>query len=359
MGKNVKSISIDGHVISRDSAPYIVAEMSANHNGSIESAKQHITSAARCGAHAVKLQTYTPDTITINCDNEDFLIPDGMWKGYKLYDLYAEAYTPYDWHKPLFDHARAEGITCFSSPFDTTAVDLLEDLNTPAYKIASFEMIDLPLIKYVAQTKKPMIISTGMATPEEISEALACARDNGCKDIILLHCVSAYPASIDSSNLSAIPKLAYDFNVLTGLSDHSLGVSVATTAVAMGACFIEKHFILDRSQGGPDSQFSIEPKELEELVKTSNLAWRSIGKPFIGKTKEEEGSIRFRRSLYFVKDIKQGEIITSDHVKSIRPGFGILPKYLDKLIGLPALNNFIAGDKVPYEYIEYMKTEYV
>ena len=329
-------IEIAGRSISIGNAPYIIAEMSANHNGSIENAFKIIEAAKRSGADAVKLQTYRPDTITLNCDSEDFRIHGGLWDGRTLYELYEEAHMPWDWHAPLFAHARNHGITIFSSPFDNTAVDLLEDLNAPAYKIASFEAVDLPLIKYVASTGKPMIISTGMADAEEIQEAIAAAREGGCKELAILHCVSGYPAPAADYNLRTIPDMMQRFGLVTGLSDHTLDNTTAITSVAMGASIIEKHFTLNRSGGGPDDSFSLEPAELAALCKDSKTAWATLGKVDYGRKSSEEGNVKFRRSLYFVKDLKAGDVIAADAVRSVRPGFGIPPKNFKQIIGKKA-----------------------
>lgn len=329
----MKEIVIDGKKIGLRHSPYVVAEISANHNGDINQAKQIMLSAKQSGVDAIKMQTYTPDTITLNSDKEDFVIKSGLWQGYTLYDLYNEAHTPYEWHKPLFEYARGIDLTCFSTPFDETAVDLLEDLNTPAYKIASFEAIDIPLIKYVAATKKPMIISTGMANLEEISEAVEAAQSAGCDQLILLHCISAYPAPIDESNLRTIPDLAKRFNVLSGLSDHTLGTLVSTTSVALGAVFIEKHFTLDRNLKGPDSSFSLVPSEMEKLTNDVKSAWLSLGSAgYEGKISELDNVI-FRRSIYVTKDLKKGDVLTTDNIRRVRPGYGLAPKYYDRLLG--------------------------
>ncbi len=341
-------VVIDGVKIGLDYAPYIVAEISANHNGSIDKAKYLIDAAKNSGANAVKLQTYTADTITINCDKEDFIVKGGLWNGYKLFDLYKLAGTPFEWHKDLFDYARSKCITCFSTPFDKTAVDLLEDLNAPAYKVASFEVIDIPLIKYVASTKKPMIISTGMASLDEISEAVQAAKEAGCNDLILLHCISSYPAPTSQSNLRTIPDLAKRFGVVSGLSDHSLGTTVAVAAISLEASFIEKHFIISRDDKGPDSEFSIEPKELERLSVDTKIAWAALGEAGYERKPAEEASLVFRRSLYFVNDLKEGQIITEEDVKSIRPGFGIAPKYIDEVIGRSLKKSVSFGDSVSW-----------
>jgi len=330
---NHPSITIAGRRIAADEAPYVIAEMSANHNGNIETAFKIIEAAKQAGADAVKLQTYRPDTITLNCDSEDFRIHGGLWDGRTLYELYEEAHMPWDWHGPLFAHARKHGITIFSSPFDNTAVDLLEDLNAPAYKIASFEAVDIPLIKYVASTGKPMIISTGMADAEEIQEAIDAAREGGCKQLAILHCVSGYPAPAEDYNLRTIPHMIQRFGLVVGLSDHTLDNTTAITSVAMGASIIEKHFTLDRNGGGPDDSFSLESAELAVLCKDSKTAWSALGKVDYGRKSSEQGNVKFRRSLYFVKDLKAGDVITADAVRSVRPGFGMAPKYEKSILG--------------------------
>ena len=329
----MKDVLINGRPIGIGHVPYVIAELSANHNGSLQRALDTISEAKARGADAIKLQTYTADTMTIDCDSEDFMISGGLWDGYKLYDLYKEAQTPFEWHKAMFDHARDIGITCFSTPFDETAVDLLEDLNAPAYKIASFEATDLPLIKYVASTKKPMIMSTGMANLEEIEEMVQAARDGGCEEMIILHCISSYPAPIDQSNLLTIPDLRERLGVHVGLSDHTITNTASVVASALGAVLIEKHFILDRGDKGPDSSFSIEPDELEELVNQTKDALLSLGEAGYEKKLAEESNIKFRRSLYFVKDMKAGEVITEDCIRSVRPGYGLPPKFQSEILG--------------------------
>ncbi|ENU11489.1 pseudaminic acid synthase [Acinetobacter baumannii] len=313
--------------------PYVIAELSANHNGHLETALKIIEEAKRCGADAVKLQTYSADTITLNSQNEEFMIRGGLWDGQSLYELYQKAQMPWEWHKPLFDHARALDITIFSSPFDRTAVDLLEDLNAPAYKIASFEAVDLPLIKYVASTGKPMIISTGMADKEEIGEAIQAAYDGGCKELVVLHCVSGYPAPAEDYNLLTMVDMAKSFNVQVGLSDHTLDNTTAIAAVTLGACVIEKHFTLDRNGGGPDDSFSLEPIELQHLCQSAKTAWQALGRVDYGRKSSEQGNVKFRRSLYFVKDLKAGDVIDESSIRSVRPGFGLPPKFYDELIG--------------------------
>ncbi|QFU12854.1 Pseudaminic acid synthase [Stutzerimonas frequens] len=330
---NVPSISIAGRRIAADEPPYIIAELSANHNGRLETALRIIEEAKKAGADAIKLQTYTADTITLNCDSEQFQIHGGLWDGKTLYQLYQEAHMPWEWHKPLFEHARKHEITIFSSPFDNTAVDLLEDLNAPAYKIASFEAVDLPLIKYVASTGKPMIISTGMADAEEIQEAIDAAREGGCKELAILHCVSGYPAPAADYNLRTIPDMMQRFGLVTGLSDHTLDNTTAIASVVLGASIIEKHFTLDRNGGGPDDSFSLEPLELAALCRDSKTAWSSLGKVDYGRKSSEQSNVKFRRSLYFVKNLARGDIITEDAVRSVRPGFGVAPKFLNDIVG--------------------------
>src|SRR6056297_3151218 len=333
MSNKLPIIEIAGRRISSDAPPYVIAELSANHNGSLKTALTIVEEAKKAGADAVKLQTYRPDTITLDCDSEDFRIHGGLWDGRTLYDLYEEAHMPWEWHKPLFEHARKLGLTLFSSPFDATAVDLLEDLNAPAYKIASFEAVDLPLIRYAAATGKPMIISTGMADAEEIAEAIAAARDGGCKELALLQCVSGYPAPAADYNLRTIPDMIERFGVVTGLSDHTLDNATAIASVALGASIIEKHFTLDRSGGGPDDSFSLEPAEFKALVQGARTAWEALGEVDYGRKSSEQGNAQFRRSLYFVKDLKAGEVITADAVRSVRPGYGLAPKHLEEVIG--------------------------
>ena len=330
---NHPSITIAGQRIAVDAPPYVIAEMSANHNGNIETALMIIEAAKHAGADAVKLQTYRPDTITLDCDSEDFRIHGGLWDGRTLYDLYKEAHMPWEWHAPLFAHARKHGITIFSSPFDNTAIDLLEDLNAPAYKIASFEAVDLPLIKYAASTGKPMIISTGMADAEEIQEAIDAARAGGCKDLAILHCVSGYPAPAADYNLHTIPDMIKRFGLVTGLSDHTLDNTTAITSVAMGASIIEKHFTLNRKGGGPDDSFSLEPAELAALCSGVETAWSALGQVNYGRKSSELANVKFRRSLYFVKDLKAGDVITADSLRSVRPGFGLAPKHLASILG--------------------------
>ena len=351
-------IRIAGRAIGVEEPPYVIAELSANHNGKIETAMSLIEEAKKAGADAIKLQTYKPDTITLKCNSEDFCIHGGLWDGRTLYDLYEEAHMPWEWHKPLFDHARMLDITIFSSPFDTTAVDMLEDLGAPAYKIASFEMVDLPLIKYVAGTGKPMIISTGMADAEEIQEAINAAREGGCKELAILHCVSGYPAPAEDYNLRTIIDMIERYGLVTGLSDHTLDNTTAIASVALGASIIEKHFTLNRDGGGPDDSFSLEPKEMASLCTGTKMAWQAVGKVDYGRKSSEQDNVKFRRSLYFIKDIKAGDIVTADAIKSVRPGFGLPPKYIDKVIGKVVKHDVKVNTPVTNEiFKKELKTE--
>lgn len=350
--KNTSHINIAGRKIGAGEPPFVIAEMSANHNGSIETAFRLIDAAKKAGADAVKLQTYTPDTITLDSGGDEFRINGGLWGGRTLYELYKEAHMPWDWHAPLFDHARKCGITIFSSPFDRSAVDLLEGLNAPAYKIASFEAVDLPLIKYVAGTGKPMIISTGMADAEEIGEAIDAARAGGCKQLAVLHCVSGYPAPASDYNLSTLPEMQRLFGLVTGLSDHTLDNTIAIASVALGAAIIEKHFTLDRSGNGPDDSFSLEPAELAALCSGARTAWEAMGKIDFGRKSSEQGNVQFRRSLYFVKHLNAGDVITEDAVRSVRPGFGLAPKHLDAVLGRRVKTEVASGVAVSWNHIE-------
>ena len=342
-------ITIDGRKIGPDHPPYIIAELSANHNGDINRAFQIMEEAKRAGADAIKLQTYTHETITIDCDSEDFQIHGGLWDGQTLYELYKGAHMPWEWHKPLFEKAKELGITIFSSPFDFTAVDLLEELDAPAYKIASFELVDLPLIARVAQTGKPMIMSTGMANEEEIAEAIKTAKDNGCEELVVLHCVSGYPAPAEQYNLRTISDIATRFNVLSGLSDHTIDNATAVASVALGACLIEKHVTLDRNGGGADDSFSLEPHELTQLCNDAKTAWQALGKVNYERTEAEKGNVKFRRSLYVVKDIAEGEELTNENVKSIRPGFGLEPKFYNDVIGKKAKKSLTKGTPLTFD----------
>ncbi len=334
--------------IGSDHPPYVICELSANHNGNFDAAIRLIEAAKKTGADAVKIQTYRADTITLNSDRPEFCISGGLWHGRTLYDLYEEAHTPWEWHKPMFDYARKLGITMFSSPFDPTAVDMLEDLGVPAYKIASFEAVDLNLIRYVASTGKPMIISTGMADAEEIEEAIDAARDGGCTQLAILHCVSGYPAPAGDYNLATIPDMIERFGVVTGLSDHTLDNTTAIASVALGASIVEKHFTLDRSGGGPDDSFSLEPTEFVDLCESTKTAWAARGRIDYGQKSSEQGNVTFRRSLYVTKDIPAGSLITSENVRSVRPGFGLAPRYYDTVMGKQAARDLKFGEPLDW-----------
>jgi pseudaminic acid synthase len=345
----MQEISINNKKIGQSQSPYIIAEMSANHDGSIDNAYKIIKMAKACGADAVKLQTYTPDTLTIDSNLPDFQLTEGLWAGQSLYELYKSAYMPWEWHQSLFDYAMKVGITIFSSPFDNTAVDLLEDLNSPAYKIASFEAVDLPLIKYVAQTGKPMIISTGMADFKEIEEAIEAAREGGCKELAILHCVSGYPAPSGDYNLRTLVDMQKKFGLVTGLSDHTVDNTTAITSVALGASIIEKHVTLDRNGGGPDDSFSLESNELKELCVGARNAWGALGSVDYGRKSSEQGNVKFRRSIYAIKDIKKGEKFTKDNIKIIRPGFGLSPKYYEQVLSKIANCNIAFGTSLKWD----------
>ena len=345
-------MNINNRLINLEYPPYVIAEMSANHNGDINNAYKIIDMAKTAGADAVKLQTYKPDTITMDMRTPEFMIEGGLWDGQSLYELYESAFMPWEWHKPLFEYAQKIGITIFSSPFDNTAVDLLEDLKAPAYKIASFEAVDLPLIKYVAQTGKPMIISTGMADAEEIQEAIEAAREGGCKELAILHCVSGYPAPAEDYNLRTLVDMQQRFGLVTGLSDHTIDNTTAISSIALGVSIIEKHVTLDRNGGGPDDSFSLEEEGLRELCVDAKTAWKSLGKVDYGRKLSEQASVKFRRSLYFEKDIKAGEVITKAHVRSIRPGFGLPPKFENEIIGKIAKKDIKLGTATSWMLID-------
>lgn len=350
---SVKPVLIGGRLVGSGERPFIIAEMSGNHNQSLDRALRIVEEAAKAGADAVKLQTYTADTMTLDLKDGEFLIdsPDSLWRGKTLYELYQEAYTPWEWHKPIFDKCRKLGVIPLSSPFDHSAVAFLEDLGAPAYKIASPENIDLPLIRAAASTGKPMIISTGMATLAELDEAVKTARDAGAGGVILLKCATCYPARPEESNLRSIPYLSEVFNAPVGLSDHSLGVGAAIAAVALGAVAIEKHFTLSRKDGGPDAAFSIEPEELALLTRETLIAARALGQPFFGPTPREEISRKTRRSLYIAKDLKPGDVLTKENLRSIRPGLGLPPKYWDVLIGKKVRRAVAKGEPVSWDMI--------
>jgi pseudaminic acid synthase len=344
---------IGGINIGGDNAPFIIAEMSGNHNQSLERALAIVDVIADSGAHALKLQTYTADTMTINLSEREFFIddPKSPWNGNSLYDLYQVAHTPWEWHEAIFKRASERGLVAFSTPFDATAVDFLESLNVPAYKIASFENIDLPLIRKVASTGKPMIISTGLATLSEIDEAVREARDAGCKNLSLLKCTSNYPASSKASNLLSIPHMRAMFDCEVGLSDHTLGIGVAIASVALGASIIEKHVTLGRAEGGVDAAFSLEPSELKQLVVETCAAKQALGRVYLGPTEEEQSSLAFRRSLYICKDLKKGEQLTTDNLRAIRPGFGLPPKYKAQLLGNKVVRDVARGTRMHWELV--------
>ena len=345
-------MKINGHIIGPDHPPYVIAELSANHNGDIARAFEIMVAAKQAGANAIKIQTYRPDTITLDHDSPEFQIEGTLWDGRSLYELYDWAHTPWDWHGQLFDKARELDITLFSSPFDHTAVDLLEELGAPAYKIASFELVDLPLIRRVAATGKPMIMSTGMADEVEIAEAVDTARRAGAKELVLLHCVSGYPAPASDYNLATLVDMASRFDVMTGLSDHTIDNAASVSAVALGAVMIEKHVTLDRNGGGPDDSFSLEPIELAQLVTGARTAWEARGKVDYGLKSSEQGNIQFRRSLYVVEDVPSGAVLTSDNVRSIRPGFGLAPKHYDDVLGRKTKAAIARGTALSWDLLE-------
>jgi N-acetylneuraminate synthase len=346
-------INIAGREIGAQFEPYIICELSANHNGSIERALKMIDAAAATGADAIKIQTYTADTLTIDCDRDDFKIKGGLWDGRILYDLYREAYTPYEWHEKLFARARELGMVMFSTPFDESAVDLLATLDAPAYKIASFEAIDLPLIAYAAKRGKPLIISTGMATLGEIGEAAQAARDNGASGVALLHCVSSYPAPVHDANVATVPHLAAAFGCVAGLSDHTPGIAASVASIALGGAIIEKHFTLSRADGGPDAAFSLEPAEFKRLVDDCKDARRAIGRVNYELLGSERGNKIFRRSLYAVAPIAKGEKLTVNNVRSIRPGNGLAPKHYSRIVGRAVASHDLArGEPLSWDKIK-------
>ncbi len=348
---NQTEIKISGRMIGKGHAPFIIAEMSGNHNQSLARALEIVEAVAKTGAHALKIQTYTPDTMTLDLDEREFHIsdPNSLWAGTSLYKLYGEAYTPWEWHKPIFDRAHELGIIPFSTPFDDTAVDFLESLDVPCYKIASFENTDLPLIRRVAATGKPLIISTGMASIAELDDTVRAAREVGCKDLILLKCTSTYPATAENTNILTIPHLRELFDCEVGLSDHTMGVGVSVASIALGATVIEKHFTLSRADGGVDSTFSMEPAEMAQLVVETERAWHALGQVSYGPTEKERNSIVFRRSLYVVKDLKAGEMLTRENVRAIRPGFGLPTKYFDQVLGKSVKRDVQRGTALGWE----------
>ncbi len=347
-------LSIDERLINHTVPPYVIAEMSGNHNQSLERALEIVEAAADCGVHALKLQTYTPDTLTIDSDRSEFFISDkkSLWKGRTLYELYKDAYTPWEWHKQIFDRCRELDLTVFSTPFDDTAVDFLESLDVPAYKIASFENADLPLIKKVASTGKPIFMSTGMASLPELDESVRTARDAGCKDLILLKCTSTYPSDPVDSNILTIPHMIDTFDCMVGISDHTLGIGAAVASVALGAVAIEKHFTLSRDEGGVDSAFSLEPLEMKMLVEETRIAHDSLGSVHYGTTQSEKKSVQFRRSIFVVEDIKKGELLTQKNVRIIRPGHGLAPKHFEAVMGERAIKNIKRGTPIKWELLK-------
>lgn len=348
-----EQIRIADRLIGRNHAPLVIAEMSGNHNQSLDRALEIVEAAAKSGAHAIKIQTYTPDTMTLDLDEREFHISDSnsLWAGTSLYKLYGDAHTPWEWHKPIFDRARELGVIPFSTPFDDTAVDFLESLDVPCYKIASFENTDLPLIRRVAATGKPLIISTGMATVAELDETVRAAREAGCKDLILLKCTSTYPATAGNTNILTIPHLREMFDCEVGLSDHTMGVGVSVASVALGASVIEKHFTLNRADGGVDSTFSMEPDEMEQLVVETERAWQALGQVSYGPTAAEKKSIQFRRSLYVVQALKAGDLLTPENVRAIRPGLGLQTKYLEQVLGMKVKQDIGRGTALSWKHL--------
>lgn len=345
--------SVAGRVVSRQTPPLIIAEMSGNHNRSLERALEIVEAAARTGAHALKLQTYTAETMTLDLDEGEFVIsdPESLWQKRSLYDLYDEAHTPWEWHAPIFERCRELGLICLSTPFDASSVDFLETLDPPVYKIASFENIDLPLIRRVAQTGKPIIMSTGMASLAELDEAVSAAREAGCSELVLLKCTSSYPATPENSNIRTIPHLRELFGCEVGLSDHTMGVGVSVAAVALGATVIEKHFTLSRADGGVDSAFSLEPPELTTLVVETERAWQGLGEVSYGPTEKERKSLVFRRSLYIAEDISAGEVLTDRNLRAIRPGLGLPPKYYERLLGRRVVKDVKKGTPLNWDLV--------
>ncbi len=346
-------IEIAGKAIGRNHPPFIIAEMSGNHNKSLDRALEIVEAAAKTGAHALKIQTYTPDTMTLDLDEREFHISDSksLWAGTSLYKLYGQAYTPWEWHQPIFERAAALGMIAFSTPFDDTAVDFLESLNVPCYKIASFENTDLPLIRRVAATGKPMIISTGMASLAELDETVRAAGEAGCKDLILLKCTSTYPATPENTNIATIPHLRDMFDCEVGLSDHTMGIGVSVASVALGASVIEKHFTLNRADGGVDSTFSMEPAEMAQLVTETQSAWQALGKISYGATEAEKKSIVFRRSLYIVQNMQAGDMLTSENLRAIRPGLGLPVKFIELFIGKRIIRNVQRGTPLAWDLL--------
>lgn len=348
------NIRLGKHLVGPGQRPFIIAELSGNHDQSLDKALAMVDAAAQSGVQAIKLQTYTADTMTLDVADGEFLIQDAdnLWQGNSLHQLYAKAHTPWEWHAAIFERAREQGLLAFSTPFDASAVEFLETLDVPCYKIASFENNDLPLIRRVAETGKPIILSTGMASVGELEEAVRCARDAGCQDLILLKCTSAYPAPAREVNLATLPHMQALFDCPVGLSDHTLGLAVPIAAVTLGACVIEKHFVLDRSEGGVDAAFSLEPDELKQLVEQSAQAFDALGQVCYGGSASEQPSKKFRRSLYIARDIAAGEVLTADHVKSIRPGLGLAPKHYDEVVGRRTRQALTKGTPLAWSHLE-------
>ncbi|MNR77901.1 Pseudaminic acid synthase [compost metagenome] len=348
-----ESFYIENYRIGSDAKPFVIAEMSGNHNQSLDRALAIVDAAAKAGAHAMKIQTYTADTMTLDLDVGEFAIsdPKSLWYGNTLYKLYEEAHTPWDWHQPIFDRCKQLGMVGFSTPFDSTSVDFLESLQVPVYKISSFENTDIPLIRKVAATGKPIIMSTGMATAAELDESVRAAREAGCKHIVLLKCTSTYPATAGNTNISTIPHMRQLFGCQVGLSDHTMGNGVAVASVALGATVIEKHFTLSRADGGVDSAFSVEPAEFNLLVTETERAWESLGEVSYGPTEKEMASLQFRRSLYVAKDMKSGEVFTQENLRAVRPGFGLPPKYFDTILGKSVKRDVAAGTPVAWDLL--------
>lgn len=345
-------VEIAGRKIGPNHPPYIIAEISANHNGNMDKALRLIEIAKDSGADAVKIQTYTADTMTLNVDKEQFKIKGGLWDGRTLYDLYEEAHTPWEWHKKMFDHAKKVGITLFSSPFDETAIDFLQELGAPAFKVASFEATDIPLIEYMGKQKKPIIMSTGMANFAEITESVNALKKMGHEQLVLLHCVSAYPALAENYNLKTLVDLRDNFGVITGLSDHTLGTATSVASISLGACVIEKHFIEDRRDKGPDSEFSLEPAELKTLCEDCKTAWQAIGEVNYKRKGQEESNAVFRRSIYFSQNVRAGDIVSQQNIKRIRPGFGLEPKHFHAIMGKTIKQNKDKGEPVTWNDLE-------
>ncbi len=349
----IKNIKIGSKEIGSNQPPFTIAEMSGNHNQSLERALKIVEAAAATGVDALKLQTYTPETMTLDLATDEFFIDDekSLWKGSSLYDLYQQAHTPWEWHKPIFELCDKLGLIAFSTPFDATAVDFLEELDIPAYKIASFENTDIPLIEKIAKTGKPIIMSTGMASLADLDLSVQTARDNGCNDIVLLKCTSSYPASPEFSNITTIPNMRENFSTQVGLSDHTLGIGVAVASIALGATVIEKHFTLLRADGGVDSAFSLEPAEMKNLVEESKKVWQALGKPNYGSTRGEAESKKYRRSLYIAKDLKTGDKLTKENLRAIRPGYGLEPSALDTLLGKKVNRTIKKGTPMSWDFI--------